>query len=238
MTGTLNLETCDSPDAVAHRAVAFIAEEARNTVNARGKFVLGVSSESTSTQMLRLLAAEKLPWPAIHIVQVDDKVVPADDANRNLTHLRESLRGSEALGRVYPMPVEAADPIEGAVQYAATLESIAGSPPVLDLIHLELAADGHVASLVPNDAVLHFIAPDVAITSPYQGTARMTLTYPIINRARRILWVVTGAEKAPIFRRLLDGDESIPAAQVRHEHVLVLADKAAAAELNGSRDRH
>ena len=126
------------------------------------------------------------------------------------------------------MPVELPDLDHAAAQYAQTLEDIAGSPPVLDLVHLGLGPDGHTASLVPGDASLNVSDRDVAVTGVYQGRRRMTLTYPVLDRARRVLWVVTGGEKVPMLKRLLDGDQSIPAGRVRREQALVLADRAAA----------
>jgi 6-phosphogluconolactonase len=99
---------------------------------------------------------------------------------------------------------------------------------VLDLVHLGLGADGHTASLVPGDQVLHIADADVALSGIYQQHRRMTLTYPMLNRSRRILWLVTGSEKAGMLARLLDGDISIPAGLVHRDHAVVLADKAAA----------
>jgi 6-phosphogluconolactonase len=85
--------------------------------------------------------------------------------------------------------------------------------------------------LVPGDPVLSVTEADVAMTRPYQERRRMTLTYPMLNRARRILWLVTGSEKAGMLVRLRYGDATIPAGRVRQEHALVLADRAAAGSL-------
>jgi 6-phosphogluconolactonase len=103
-----------------------------------------------------------------------------------------------------------------------------GAPPVLDLVHLGLGPDGHTASLAPDDAVLNVTGAAVALTGIYQGRRRMTLTYPALNRARHVLWLVTGSEKTEMLRRLLEGDESIPAGRVSREQAVVLADRAAA----------
>jgi 6-phosphogluconolactonase len=129
------------------------------------------------------------------------------------------------------MPVEAADLDRAAKQYANSLRDMAGTPAVLDLVHLGLGPDGHTASLVPGDPDLDAADADVTTSAPYQGRRRMTLTFPIINRSRRILWLVTGGEKAEVLKRLCDGDRSIPASRVRREHALILADRAAAERL-------
>jgi 6-phosphogluconolactonase len=128
------------------------------------------------------------------------------------------------------MPVESPDLEAAAASYAATLRTVAGEPTVIDLVHLGLGPDGHTASLVPGDPVLDVENADVALSGPYQGRRRMTLTYPILNRARRILWVVTGEEKAGMVNRLLDGDRSIPAGRVRSDQALLLADSPAAGQ--------
>jgi 6-phosphogluconolactonase len=226
----MNIEVFDTADSVAQKAAAIIAAEARAAAASRGRFLMAVSGGHTPWVMLRALVNQDVPWPAVHVVQVDERVAPAGDPDRNLTHLRESLLDHAPLvpEHIHPMPVESTDLETAAAQYAATLGKIAGSPPVLDLVHLGLGPDGHTASLVPGDPVLNVKDADVAITGTYQGRRRMTLTYPIINRSRRVLWVVTGGEKVQMLNRLLTGDESIPAGRISQEQALVLADAAAA----------
>ncbi len=229
----MNMEVLDDADSVAQKAAAIIAEDARTAIAERGRFVMAVSGGHTPWLMLRALASEQVPWPAVHVVQVDERVAPTGHPDRNLTHLRESLLDHAPLipEQIHEMPVESPDLEIAAAQYAATLRQIAGSPPVLDLVHLGLGPDGHTASLVPGDPVLNVQDADVAMTGVYQGRRRMTLTYPAINRSRRVLWVVTGSEKVEMLARLLRGDESIPAGRVRGERALVLADRAAAGQL-------
>ena len=229
----MKVEVLDDGDAVAKRAAAIIADEARAAVAARGRFVLAVSGGHTPWVMLRVLADEEVPWTDVHVVQADERVAPAGDPDRNFTHLRESLveRAPLQPEQVHAMPVESPDLDAAAARYAATLREIAGTPPVLDLVHLGLGSDGHTASLVPGDPVLAVTDADVALAGPYQGRRRMTLTYPTINRARRVLWVVTGDEKAGMLVRLRDGDPSIPGGRVRQDQALVLADRGAAARL-------
>jgi 6-phosphogluconolactonase len=218
-------------DAVARAAAATIAAEARQAVAARGRFIVAVSGGHTPWQMLRALAGEDVPWKSVHVAQVDERVAPAGDTDRNLTHLRASLLAHAPLppSRIYAMPVESPDLQSAAAQYARTLQEIAGLPPVLDLAHLGLGPDGHTASLVPADPVLEVTDADVALTGGvYQGRRRMTLTYPMLDRSRRILWVVTGSEKVGMLARLRAGDRSIPAGRVRRNQALVIADRAAA----------
>jgi 6-phosphogluconolactonase len=229
----MKIEILADADAVALKAAALIAKEARDAVVARGRFVLAVSGGRTPWLMLRALAGEKVPWEQLHLVQVDERVAPAGHTDRNLTHLRESLltRVPMRPEQVHAMPVEAPDLEAAARAYARTLSEVAGSPAVLDLVHLGLGPDGHTASLVPGDAVLNVTDADVALTGVYQGRRRMTLTYPIINRSRRILWLVTGTDKTGPLVRLRDADPSIPAGRVGQDQALVLADQAAAAEV-------
>ncbi|MBV8378468.1 MAG: 6-phosphogluconolactonase [Verrucomicrobia bacterium] len=225
----MKIQILADADAVAREAASMIAAEARQAVAERGRFIMAVSGGHTPWIMLRDLAADKVPWENVHLVQVDERVAPAGDPDRNLMHLKESLLEKAPLppDRVYAMPVESTDLDAAAKQYAATLAKIAGAPPVLDLIHLGLGPDGHTASLVPADPVLEVTDEDVAVTGIYQGRRRLTLTYPVLNRARRVLWLVTGHDKAGMLARLRAGDPSIPAGRVNQERALVLADRAA-----------
>jgi 6-phosphogluconolactonase len=229
----MKIRILSDADVVAKEAAKVIAAEARTAVGARERFIVAISGGHTPWQMLRALASEDVPWKGVHVVQVDERIAPAGDPDRNLTHLRASLLEHAPLPaqQIYAMPVEEADIEAAARSYAHILEQIAGTPPVLDLAHLGLGPDGHTASLVPNDPVLNVVDRDVALTGVYMGRRRMTLTYPILNRSRRILWLVTGAEKVAMLPRLRAADASIPAGRVHQENALVLTDRVAAEKL-------
>lgn len=211
----------DAADA-ARRCAEVIAGRARATVEEQGSFMIALSGGTGPWQAFRLLADEEVPWDAVEIFQVDERVAPPGDDDRNLTHLEESLP-TAALARLRPMPVEADDLERAAAEYAAHL------PERLDLVHLGIGPDGHTASLVPDDAVLEVRDRDVALTAgEYQGRRRMTLTYPMLDRSGELLWLVTGESKVEPLRLLLAGDPSIPAGRVRAGQSSILADRAAA----------
>jgi 6-phosphogluconolactonase len=226
----VKLEVIPDAKAAAREAARVIATEAHAAVAARGRFLVAMSGGQTPWVMLRALADEAVPWASVHVFQVDERIAPAGDPDRNLTHLRESLLSRVSLpsANLHAMPVEAGDLEAAAGAYAATLASFGGAPPVLDLVHLGLGSDGHTASLVPNDPVLNVADRDVALAGVYMGRRRMTLTFPVLDRARKILWLVTGAGKAPLLKRLLAHDAKIPAGRVRPENALVFADRDAA----------
>jgi 6-phosphogluconolactonase len=227
----MKVEIFPDAESVARQAAALIAADARAVMAARGRFVMAVSGGHTPWVMLRALSGEDVPWESVYIVQVDERIAPAGDPDRNLTHLNESLHAPLRPEQILAMPVESPDLEAAAARYAATLREIAGSPAVLDLVHLGLGPDGHTASLVPGDLVLEVTDKDVALTGVYQKRRRMTLTYPIINRSRRILWLVTGGEKVEMLGRLRKGDVSIPSGRVRQDQAVLFADKAAAGQL-------
>ena len=232
----MNMQVFANSDAAARAAAQIIAAEARAAVKARGSFIMAVSGGKTPWQMLRQLVEEDVPWKNVQFVQVDERIAPAGNPDRNLTHLRECLLPGAPISaeQIHAMPVEEADLEAAAARYAGMLRQLAGSPPILDLAHLGLGPDGHTASLVPADAVLKVADADVALTGIYQKRRRMTLTYPALNRSRRVLWVVTGAEKAGMLARLRGGDASIPAGQIDRAHALVVADQGAAGTMSGT----
>jgi 6-phosphogluconolactonase len=213
------LEVLASPEAVAQAAAAYVAGRATAAVARSGRFTFAVSGGRTPWAMFAELAALDVPWEQVTLFQVDERVAADGDPDRNLTHLRESLGGAKA--EVIAMPVNDAGLDAAADRYAALL------PDRFDLVHLGLGPDGHTASLVPGDPVLGVRDRLVAVTRPYQGHQRMTLTYPALARAGQILWLVTGADKKVPLGQLLAGDESIPAGRVEAAHSLVLADAAA-----------
>lgn len=232
----MNIEILADAQAVADRAAAFIAEEARAAVAARGRFTIALSGGSTPWAMLGALAGKDMPWQSVHVFQVDERIAPAGNPERNLTRLAEILLSIPSFPQrqLYALPVNATDLADGAAAYAQTIESLAGSPPEIDLVHLGLGADGHTASLVPDDPVLAMGDSLVALTGVYIGRHRMTLTYPVLNGARKVLWLVTGAGKTQMLQRLLAGDPTIPAGRVRPDNALVLADRAAAGKAAAS----
>jgi 6-phosphogluconolactonase len=227
----MKIQVLADDDAVAKAGAAVLAEAARTAVEARGECTLALSGGRTPWVMLRALEDEDVPWQHLKIFQVDERVAPADSPDRNLKHLRESLLSGAPLppDNLYPMPVEDNDLAAAAAGYARTLETVCGVPPILDLVHLGLGPDGHTASLVPRDPVLEVMDAWVGATGAYQQHRRMTLTYPVLNRARAILFVVTGDEKADALLRLSRHDPTIPAGRIENASIVVLADRAAAA---------
>jgi 6-phosphogluconolactonase len=219
----IDLEVLPDADAVARRGAHVVAGAAREAVADLGRFAFAVSGGHTPWAMFGALAEEDVPWGEVGIWQVDERVAPDGDPERNLTRLQEVLPSARA--RVHPMPVTEEDLQEAAARYASTL------PASFDLVHLGIGDDGHTASLVPGDAVLEVGDRGVAITGEYRGRRRMTLTYPVLARARQVLWLVTGAGKAAVLPRLLASDPSIPAGRVAAASQLVVADEAAAAEV-------
>jgi 6-phosphogluconolactonase len=217
----LEVEVLPDADAVAERGAQIVASAAAVAIADRDRFTFAVSGGRTPWAMFTALYG-RMPWEKVTIFQVDERIAPEDDPDRNLTQLKHALPAGGAAD-VRPMPVWAEDLDAAAALYADAL------PDQLDLVHLGLGPDGHTASLVPGDPVLTVQDRDVALTGgTYQGRRRMTLTYPALNRARQTLWLVTGDDKVDALRRLRAGDQTIPAGWISTENALVLADAAAA----------
>ena len=220
----------DDPEAVAREGAAVLADAVRDAVEARGRCTLALSGGRTPWAMLSALAGLDVPWPSVEVLQVDERIVPADSPARNLKGLREALLDHVALpeGQVHPMPVEAEDPEAGAAAYARTLERLTGRPPVLDVVHLGLGVDGHTASLLPNDPILDVSDRWVATTGPTPEGVRMSLTYPVLRRARTAVFVVTGRPKARAVSLLARGDTRIPAGRIENDRPILVLDTEAA----------
>lgn len=214
------LQVFDDVDDLSEAAARYVVQHARTAVERSGAFHVAVSGGRSPWQMMALLTGMDMPWEATVIWQVDERIAPEDDPERNLAHIRQALAGHAA--EVVPMPVDDEDLEAAAERYGTEL------PDRMDLIHLGIGPDGHTASLVPGDAVLAVQDRPVALTAgEYQGRRRMTLTYPAIARARQLLWLVTGEDKRDALGKLLAGDPSIPAGRVTAGASLVMADRAA-----------
>lgn len=222
----MKIEVCSDAEEAALQAAKLMAEHIMMAVAGRGHACIAVSGGHTPWTMLRALAKRSLPWKKLRVFQVDERQCPETSDDRNYKHL-QSILPSDC--EIHPMPVD--DQKHGPEHYAEALAKAAGSPAVLDLVHLGLGADGHTASLVPDDPVLDITARDVAWTGVYQGHPRMTLTYPAIDRARFAFWLVTGVQKQAALAALMAGDKTLPAAGVRTAKRLVIADRDAAAKI-------
>ncbi len=219
----IELEVCADERAAARRAAELVAGIGAAAVAERNIFSLAMSGGRTPWAMLAMLGEdERMPWPETELFQVDERLASPGSEDRNLTHMVLGL-SMDHQSALRPMPVTQRD-LEGAARdYENTL------PDPLDCVHLGLGPDGHTASLVPGDPVLEVGDRRVALTeTAYQDHYRMTLTYPTLNTARQIVWLVTGPKKVEPLAKLLAGDSSIPAGRVENARMTVVADAAAA----------
>jgi 6-phosphogluconolactonase len=228
----LAIEVLPDAEAVAARGAELLASYLEEDA-ARGGATLALSGGRTPKSVLERLAVLDLPWNRIAVFQVDERIAPPNHADRNRTHAEAALAAPiEGHPKSFHwMPVEEPNLDAAARRYAETLRAAAGSPPALGTVHLGLGADGHTASLIPGSPLVAECKRDVVVTEPYQGRRRMTLTLPVLNRARRVLWIVTGADKRTALAGLIAGDARVVGSGVRRAGALVLADAAAAADL-------
>lgn len=220
--------------ALARAAADHIAERAAQAIAQRGQFLLALSGGKTPQAMLRALAETDIDWRRVQLLQVDERLAPPGSAARNFTQLSEALlaRVNLPAAQVHPLPVDAVDLPAAMAGHETLLRQLAGEPPLLDLVQLGLGSDGHTASLLPGDAALAVADRTLALTSPYQGWRRLTLTLSVLNRARRVLWLVSGADKAAVLARFVAGDPALPACRVSRENALLLCDAASAIRLS------
>jgi 6-phosphogluconolactonase len=220
----IDLEVLADEKAAARRAAELIAAAGATADGERGAFAWAMSGGRSPWAMLALLGDnESMPWERTEMFQVDERMASPGSEDRNLTHMVLSL-SLDHQAALRPMPVTQRDLEAAAREYEASL------PERLDCVHLGLGPDGHTASLIPGDPVLEVGDRRVALTeTAYEGHRRMTLTYPALAAARRIVWLVTGADKRDALAKLLAGDPSVPAGRVKNESMVVVADEAAAA---------
>lgn len=228
------MRTAVAPEGrVAAEGAAHVAAVLRGAVEARGRATVAFSGGSTAGALLAALTWADVPWSAVDVLQVDERIAPEGHPDRNLTMLRGELLDHVPVrpDRVHPMPVDHGHLDAAAARYADDLWELAGRPPRLDLVHLGIGTDGHTASLFPGSPLLGPDVGPVAVTAPQGGRRRMTLTLPVLSHGRRILWFVTGAAKAAVVGRLVEGDLSIPAARVEVSRALLPLDPPAAGAL-------
>lgn len=230
----IEVEVLSDGAALAGRATDLVASKLAEAVEARGRATLAVSGGSTPAAFLAELAGRKLRWEAVHVFQVDERVAPPGHPDRNLMGLTEALLDRVPIpsANVHPMPVEEPDLEAAAVAYGEEIQAVTGPEGRLDVVHLGVGDDGHTASWPPGDPVVD-ATDDVAVVGPFNGRLRMTLTPPAVNRAGWIVWLITGAAKAPVVARFVAGDPALPASRVRRHDVTLLADTTAGAELAG-----
>jgi 6-phosphogluconolactonase len=226
--------------AVAQAAAEEVTRRAEAAVAARGRFNISLSGGSTPRALYALLADPaapwrgRVPWAQVHVFFGDERSVPPDHPDSNFRMAQETLLRHVPVAGVHRMEGER-PAAEAAERYEATLRRELGvEVPAFDVALMGLGVDGHTASLFAGSPALDerarwVVAPFV----PHLGARRITLTVPVFERARALIFLVAGAEKARALARLLDtppGEDPIPAARIRPAHEqLVLADAAAAA---------
>lgn len=230
------------PDAgaLARAAAEHIVAQAAKAVAARGRFSVALSGGATPRPTYELLAtgefAARVDWSRVHVLWSDERCVPPDHADSNYRLAREALLDRVPLpaGNVHRIRGEL-PPEQAAAAYESELEVTLGTDGRLDLILLGLGADGHTASLFPDTAALHERTRWVVANHVEKLSAwRVTLTLPVIDAARDVVFLVSGRSKAEILARVRIG-EPLTAALVQplEGQLTWLVDEAATAQLTG-----
>lgn len=229
----MDVEVLVDGEALAERAVEHLVRAAAGAIEERGRFVWAVSGGTTPRRMLELLSErDDVDWGRTHLFQVDERVAPDGDPDRNATMLDTALltdafTARNQLGGLWLMPVTDDDLDAACARYGESMNSVTGSPVVFDLIQLGMGGDGHTASLIPGDPILDVSDRDVAMSDVYQGRIRMSLTWPVLDRAKELLWVIGGASKVDAVQQFFDADPAIPATLPTQARATVLLDQAA-----------
>jgi len=215
----MKLEVLADPQRLALRAAGWLAALANDS---QGRFAVALSGGSTPRPMYRALAEMELPWTRIHWFFGDERFVPPGDQQSNFRMAREAMFGSAPATHVHPVPTVGLTPEDAAARYEEELRALARAP-LFDIVLLGLGNDGHTASLFPGSTVLNEQQRLVRATE----NGRITLTYPALDSARHTAFLVAGAEKRAMLRRLASGDTTIPAGRIEGD-ITIFADAAAA----------
>lgn len=211
--------------ALSRAAAAEVVAAAQAATGAGRPFTLALSGGRTPRELYRLLAGEfrdAIDWSRVQLYFGDERYLPPDDPQSNYRMVQETLLEAVPVpdAHVFPMPTHFADPDEAARAYEAVLQrQFGGAPPVIDLVLLGMGADGHTASLFPGTpAPAERTRCVIASRAPVEPTQRLSLTVPVLTAARRVLFLVTGADKNPVWRVIRENPaeavERYPAALV------------------------
>jgi 6-phosphogluconolactonase len=215
----------DSPEKMALNGANLFTDRARVCVNTRGNFFVALSGGSTPRRMHRLLIQEsyrsEIPWGRMHVFWVDERGVPSSDpaSNFGTAEIDFIHQAPIPAGQVHPMPGETA-PELGALKYQEELVSSfrlrKGEFPVFDVVFLGVGVDGHTASLFPRQKALNEKEKMVvAVKGGEPDVSRLTMTLPVINNAREIVFLVCGKEKAGVIKSIIESrDQELPAHKV------------------------
>ncbi len=227
----LELHVYSDADELGRGAADQIASHLQWAIERNGTATLAVSGGNSPKLMFEALARHPVGWRDVHVLQVDERMAPDGDPARNANLLQSALLDAIDIppDHVHLIPVR--DDLDAAArEYEQTLRTFGNG--VLDVVHLGLGDNGHTASLMPNDPVLAVEDRLVShTTTPFECHQRVTLTYPALNAARHIVWLIEGESKAPMLRLLVAGDDSIPAGRVLQDRAAVYCDEPAVASL-------
>jgi len=199
-----------TPEILAEAAARVFVEEAARAIAERGRFAVALAGGSTPEATYGVLArnhADDVDWPNVHVFFGDERTVPPDHEDSNYRMVREALLDLVPVGSVHRMCGEL-PPVEAAVSYEGDLAGFFGEIiPVLDLVMLGIGGDGHTASLFPETPALR-VTDHLAVANPVPklDTTRLTLTVPVLNAARKVIFLVAGEGKADALQEILEGD--------------------------------